>query len=289
MSFQKSSDAFCNNANFGSMTSFDDRVLALDTSLFDAIYTQLYLEDKQSLLAVQKAVRDQVNPFCYLEIGSYTGGSIQPYLRDPRCFKIYSIDKRITVPPDERGNTQTYPENSRERMLNLLTEVSAEDVKKITCIDDDASNIAPAVIAERPNICFIDGEHTERAVVSDFRFCRSVLAGKGVICFHDSHIIFKGLHKIIEQLQAERARFWAYVLPLNVFVIEFGEFRISQKSYVLSMLEHNHVSYLSGLMSMEHYREVYNSRTVRILRFVNRRIVELRHRLQSLPFIKQPR
>ena len=83
------------------MTAFEQRLAALDTTLFDAVPCQLYDDDRRSLLAVQAAVRRRAGAYRYLEIGSYLGGSIQAHLLDPRCERIYSIDNRSAAAPDE--------------------------------------------------------------------------------------------------------------------------------------------------------------------------------------------
>jgi hypothetical protein len=258
-------------------SDFENRIHSLDVSLFDAIPSQSTPEDRRSLLSLQQAVRNQVPEYTYLEVGSYMGGSIQPYLLDPRCRRIYSIDARPAIPPDARGILQTYPENSTQRMLDLPRSVSAEGIAKIACFDADASAVDPAAIEEKPVICFVDGEHTDAAVLSDFAFCREVMAGKGVICLHDANIIFGGLLKIIDKLQSEGARFNAFVLPLHVFVFELDDFVVHDTPDIQPMLLNNHAAYLAGLKSNEHYRDVYNSKPVRLLRFFHRRLLDIQN------------
>ena len=82
---------------------FEDRLAGLDISLFSQIPSQTTDADKRSLLAAQVTTRDSPDGYVYLEIGSHLGGSIQPHLLDPKCNKIYSIDKRPSVQPNERG------------------------------------------------------------------------------------------------------------------------------------------------------------------------------------------
>jgi len=96
---------------------FENAIAGLDISLFSAIESQSTDDDKRSLLACQLAVRELRDPYIYLEIGSYIGGSIQPYLLDPRCKRIYSIDKRPAKQPDERGIDYIYENNSTARMM----------------------------------------------------------------------------------------------------------------------------------------------------------------------------
>jgi hypothetical protein len=250
------------------MTDIESRIASLDLSLFDKVYSQSTPEDKLSFLMIQKSVRASVGRYSYLEIGSHLGGTIQPYLVDPSCEKIYSIDKRPASQPDHRGMEFAYPDNSTQRMMELLSHVSQTDVQKIECFDDDVRNVPPAKIAHRPAVCLIDGEHTERAVLSDFMFCRSVLADRGVICFHDSNVVFTGLQKIIDHLRQEGVTFTAYVLPLHVFVIEFGGLAIHENPDILSRLINNHSAYLAGLVSNDFDREFYYHWLFRKLRRV---------------------
>lgn len=250
------------------MPGFEDQIKTLDIHLFDGIYSQLYKEDKVSLLVLQKGVREKWGSYCYLEIGSYAGGSIQPHLLDAKCTRIYSIDNRPRMPADDRGIVQEYPDNSTEMMMKNLAGLSSSAIHKVRTFEDDAANIAPGQIAERPQFCFIDGEHTHQAVISDFSFCKSVLDENGIICFHDSNIIFTGLNTIVNNLKSTGVKFRAYVVPLNIFVIEFGNVTLCDTNEIRDMLDNNHVAYLSGMLSMEHYRKVYNSTFVKSLRTV---------------------
>ncbi len=248
------------------VNQFEAQIGALDIRLFDKIYSQLYEEDKSSLLLIQKGIRQKIGDYVYLEIGSYAGGSIQPHLLDPKCVRIYSIDNRPLVPPDDRGIVQEYPENSTEMMMKKLAELSPLDLSKIKTFEKDASQIEALSIEPRPQLCLIDGEHTHKAALSDFTLCRTVLAPNGIICFHDSHIIFTALKQIIDDLHRAGVSFRAFVLPLNVFVMEFGDIRLTDMPETRRLLDNNHVAYLSGMLSMEHYREVYNSPVVKTLR-----------------------
>ena len=107
------------------MKNFEQKLNALDLSLFEKIESQSVDDDKKSFLSCQLALRELRSDYKYLEIGSYLGGSLQPHLLDEKCAKIYSIDKRPETQPDERGVDYTYLNNSTERMLELLAEVSA--------------------------------------------------------------------------------------------------------------------------------------------------------------------
>jgi predicted O-methyltransferase YrrM len=174
------------------MNTFDQALEELDLSLFEKITSQSTEADKRSLLAVQSAVRDLAPDYKYLEIGSYLGGSIQPHLLDPECKRIYSVDKRPSSQPDERGIKYVYENNSTARMLEMLRDVSA-DLDKIVTIDGDSRTLDPLKIPDKIQLCFIDGEHTDAAVLSDFTFCLNVLDTSGAIVFHDAQITYNGI------------------------------------------------------------------------------------------------
>src|SRR5947209_1057855 len=100
----------------------ETRIQGQDISLFRHVLSQSTDDDKRSLLALQAGLREQVKEFVYLEIGSYKGGSLQPYVVDPRCARIISIDPRPNTLPDARGS-ERYSENTTTGMLQLLSAI----------------------------------------------------------------------------------------------------------------------------------------------------------------------
>lgn len=236
------------------MTEFENDIRNLDLRLFEKITSQSTDHDKQSLLACQLAVRELLPDYSYLEIGSYLGGSIQPHLLDPKCKRIYSIDKRPDSQPDARGYSWIYQNNSTARMLELLSGVSA-DTSKIITIDGDTKSINLTQVIESPDLCFIDGEHTDEAVITDFKFCLDVLEENGAIVFHDAQITYDGIASCIEFLEKNGVRFTAYVLPHIVFVIEIGDFPLHKHPKIIERLVNNHESYLFSLRDNDKYRQ----------------------------------
>ena len=250
------------------MSNFEQAIASLDLNLFEKITSQSTEHDKQSFLAIQLAVRNLRPGYSYLEIGSYLGGSIQPHLLDDRCARIYSLDKRPKQQPDARGFDYTYLNNSTERMLEQLREVAADKMDKITTIDGDSRSLDASVIPEKIDLCFIDGEHTDEAVLADFKFCLDVLKENGCIAFHDAQITYNGLATCIEHLEAIGATFRAYTLPSIVFVVEIGDFPMHKEPSIFERLVNSHQSYLYSLQDNDHYRRFANKypfRTVRNL------------------------
>lgn len=254
------------------MTSFTRQLQSLDTTLFRAIESQTSENDRSSLLACQLAVRTLSPSYTYLEIGSHLGGTLQPHLLDEACAQIYSIDKRTAAQPDERGVSFEYPNNTTNRMLDHLAGVAPDSLKKLTCIDGDSSQVSKTAIGRRPQLCFIDAEHTDEAVLEDFRFCFECLGESGGIVFHDSEVIYNALAEIVEGLRGSKTNFHAYNLPDGVFVIEVGDYPMHATPRVQEMLLDNHVGYLAALRSTDRYRRFANRAPFRLLRRIKSNI-----------------
>lgn len=248
------------------MTGFEQSIKNLDLKLFEKISSQSNDNDKQSLLACQLAARELAGVYKYLEIGSYLGGSIQPHLLDEKCAKIYSIDKRPLNQPDARGVEYTYLNNSTARMLENLKTVAPAGVAKVIAIDGDTRHIDPSEITEKITLCYIDGEHTDEAVLADFKFCLSVLEENGAILFDDANIIYNGIAGCLEHLKKSSVKFRAYSLPDKVFAVEIGDFPLHENKAILDKLLNNHQSYLYSLQSNDLYRQFVNKKPIRLYR-----------------------
>ena len=248
------------------MQNFEQLLSDLDLKLFEQIPSQSTDDDKRSFLAIQLAVRELAPDFNYLEIGSYIGGSIQPYLLDDQCAKIFSIDKRPSQQPDERGIDYVYQNNSTRRMLEQLEKIAPEKLPKLKTIDGETCDLQTSEITEKIQLCFIDGEHTDKAVMSDFRFCLDVLDANGAIAFHDAQITYNGIADCIKFLESSGRKFRAYSLPDVVFVIEIGDFPIHKNGKILDLLTNNYRSYLESLQYNDTYRRFANRFPFRLLK-----------------------
>jgi len=248
------------------MTGFEQSISNLDLKLFEKINSQTNDQDKRSLLACQLAARELAEKYVYLEIGSYLGGSIQPHLLDPNCEKIYSIDKRPLVQPDERGVDYTYLNNSTARMLENLKNVASDQVQKISTIDGDTRSINHSEITDKVTLCYIDGEHTDEAVIADFNFCLSVLADSGAILFDDANIVYNGIADCLAKLKQKSVNFRAYNLPDKIFAIEIGDFPMHRNEAIFEMLLNNYQGYLFSLQSNDLYRQFVNKKPFQLYR-----------------------
>jgi Methyltransferase domain len=201
------------------MVDVEERIESLDVSLFEAVPSQSYPEDRKSLLLLQRCLRRR-GTYTYLEIGSHLGGTLQSHLVDGRCQRIYSIDKRPIEQADEYSGACYYPGNSTHRMLDGLQAAYPDSsIQKIETFDADAREIDPAAIPLKPEFCFIDGEHTDKAVASDFNFCLKVCHPDGIIAFHDANVITDELMRIKRRLNESKVRFRGFLLPRHVYVI----------------------------------------------------------------------
>lgn len=199
-------------------SSPSERIDSLDLTLFSAIPTQSSEGDRRSWLAVQRSIRAR-GEYTNLEIGSHLGGSIQQHLVDTRCRTIISIDNCPLRQPDDRGPLYSYEGNSTARMLENLSRVNAHGLAKITFFDSDASDVDPASLSAAPDYCFIDGEHTRAAVLSDASFCFRVCAPNAAICFHDAAVTYSALREILLDLRRRGIPFTARMLEGSTFGI----------------------------------------------------------------------
>ncbi len=116
--------------------------------------------------------------------------------------------------PDDRIATIAYPENSTERMLGLLRELPEADMNKLRTHDAQTSRLDPQAF-ERPDLCFIDGEHTDEACSLDAEFCRRVLREDGVIVFHDVGIVYRAVASFLETLRAVGTPIASPISPMS--------------------------------------------------------------------------
>ncbi len=238
------------------MDDFESKISQLDTGLFKHVLSQSTENDKRSLLAVQLAIR-QRKEFVYLEIGSYLGGSLQPYVADPRCRQIISIDPRPCALPDERGVTQRYVATT-ESMLDCLRDVPGTDLGKLHTIEAGTETILTGSLPSRPDLCFIDGEHTDVAVLRDSQFCLAALQGSGCITYHDANIVYNGIHSFIEILRQRAIPFRAMHLPDCIFLIELGEPVACDSKIIHAMQRESYSGYLWSLRENDGFRKFFN-------------------------------
>jgi hypothetical protein len=201
------------------MPTVEERIQQLDTQLFAPIYSPTTALDRLSLLLLQNCVRP-INAYTYLEIGSYLGGSLQTHYVDSQCRFIYSIDKRILAQPDESGAKCCYPGNGSLAMLKNLYQTYPEVAEgKVVTFNAEVSKVLPTAIKHHPNLCLIDGEHTNRAVFADFLFCLQVIQPDGLIGLHRADLVYQGIGQIKHYLQQNAIPYAGIMLKGRVYAL----------------------------------------------------------------------
>lgn len=198
------------------------RLEVLDESLFAPIESQSTPADRLAFLRLQRLVRRQ-GPYTYLEVGSHLGGSLQTHYIDSRCLRIVSLDTRPLWQPDARGWPQQYPGNSSARMRAALAAAyPAVDAGKLVVIEEDSARAGAVTVDPAPTLCFIDGEHTRRAAVSDFAFCRRVAAQDAMFVFHDADLVAPAIGQIQWRLWISGEHWRGFAMGTSVFVLVIG-------------------------------------------------------------------
>jgi hypothetical protein len=245
--------------------SFSARLERLDVSLLEAIESQTTDFDRAGLLALHAACRRAYGTFRWLEIGSHLGGSLQALVRDPACERIDSIDPRPPAQDDERGERYAYPENSTQRMLDLLGALEDADLSKLHTHEADTADLQPDAFAQ-PHVCFVDGEHTDRAASKDAAFCRAVLRDEGLIVFHDVGIVYRAVRRFVDGLRAEGVTVGLAYLPDSLFAVELGTPRLLGDEAVVRQRLEAHWGALWLLDSNDRFRRALDRPVLRALR-----------------------
>jgi hypothetical protein len=160
--------------------------------------------DKAFLLSAKRLIGDVAPGYDYLEIGSFLGGSLAPFLGDPACASILSIDERGKTLPDERGALFDYTGITTQSMLDRLHQAGLATTK-LTTYD---GSIDTMVLPERRfDLAFIDGEHTDQACFRDFLWALPMMKPDSAVLFHDSSLIYKAIRLILLLLRKEGRAF----------------------------------------------------------------------------------
>jgi hypothetical protein len=160
--------------------------------------------DKLFLLKTIETVMSKEPSFKYIEVGSFMGGSLTPFLMERACSLVASIDERGQHSPDERGAKFDYSKITSKSMIDKLVSHGL-DISKLIIHDGtvktfDCDN-------HSFDIAFIDGEHTDVACVRDFIWIYPKMKKSSIILFHDSTIVYKGLSIIVELLEKKEIQF----------------------------------------------------------------------------------
>ena len=206
---------------------FDSTHTVSDLEYFFPIVSQTSLIDKLFLLRTMRLVRN-TGAYNYLEIGSFRGGSLAPFLMDPACKTILSIDDRGRVQPDERGINYDYTGFTSQLMLDELhrNNISTDKLRTF----DGSINELDANYAASFDLAFIDGEHTDEACFRDFLWTFPLMKPNSIIVFHDSNLIYKSLKIIMVYLDKAKAGYTFFkAANSGMSALIFGNYRASDR------------------------------------------------------------
>jgi len=163
------------------------------------ITSQTSTNDKLFLLQTMNLIKSKVGRFSYLEIGSFLGGSLTPFLLEPLCEDVLSVDDRERQQPDERGIKYDYAGITHITMIQNLSKHGVP-IEKLTTHDGSIDTIPNKL--NKYDLIFIDGEHTDVACFRDFIWSYKSAKEDSIILFHDSDLTYKGLTIIKEYLRS---------------------------------------------------------------------------------------
>ena len=179
------------------------REMADIESLFP-IPSQTSTNDKLFLLGSIQLARS-TNGYAYLEIGSLLGGSLTPFLMDPLCELVLSVDDRERVQPDERGISYDYTGITTQSMLDELNRCKI-GTEKLRTFDGSIHEL-PDDYAASFDIALLDGEHTDEACFRDFIWTFPRMKSDAMIMFHDSTLIYKSIKLIMLYLDKAKVTY----------------------------------------------------------------------------------
>tara|TARA_B100000963_G_C22416395_1_gene575664 strand:- start:55 stop:825 length:771 start_codon:yes stop_codon:yes gene_type:complete len=185
------------------------------------IISQTSEEDKIVLLKLKKIIQN-IKDYSYLEIGTYLGGSLTPFINDPQCKYILSIDDREKATPDDRGNKINYINVKQKEVIKSLKKYNL-NIDKIDFFDGSINEIKN--VTKKFDLCFIDAEHTDTACFRDFIYTVKLIKEDAIILLHDSHIVYKAIIMINDLLISEKRNFkFIKILNSSMSIFFFNKF-----------------------------------------------------------------
>lgn len=186
------------------------------------IHSQTSESDKIFLLSALELVKQNTDSFRYLEIGSFLGGSLTPFLLEKKCQQVVSIDRREQQQPDERGLIFDYGGITNQTMIDKIRSHNI-DTSKLMAFDCSVDTYDKSITDF--DLAFIDGEHTDVACFRDFIWTLPMMKKDSIVLFHDSTITYKGLQVVNEYLKFCRIEYYiAKTADSEIIAIFFGKF-----------------------------------------------------------------
>jgi hypothetical protein len=203
---------------------------SIDTSIF-SIPSQTSQEDRVALEQIRNFISEQTTDYNYLELGSYLGGTLLPHVLSPSCSKVLSVDKRVSNQPDERRSQgYSYQGITTDDLMTQLRKNVPDStyLNKVSTHDGVIDDLDPQLILKDYSIgfqlCFIDAEHTNEAVFSDFLHTHRLSSPDSVILLHDSWMLGSGIRNIISHLTFLKVPFFFRHLQGSVTAFFLGKY-----------------------------------------------------------------
>jgi hypothetical protein len=237
--------------------------------VFFPIPSQTSSIDKLLLLGLMRLAQAK-GSYNYLEIGSFRGGSLTPFLMDPACKMILSIDDRGRVQSDERGIRFDYTAITTQSMLDDLHRcgISTDKLRtfdgSIHTLDDNYTSSF--------DLAFIDGEHTDEACFRDFLWTLPIMKPNSIIVFHDSTLIYKSLKLIMLYLdKVKHGYIFFKSTDADMSALLFGDYRNIDRIQYLGTEENQSVFFARAEASR--IKQQFQNR--RRIRFVPGKMLKL--------------
>ncbi len=249
---------------------FDISHTSTDLVYFFPAWCQTTPNDQLFLLGAMRLAR-KIGNYSYLEIGSFRGGSLTPFLLDPACGTILSIDDRGRVHPDERGIQLDYAAITTQTMLDDLHGfgLSTDKLRTFDGSIDELAEDSAGVF----NLAFIDGEHTDEACFRDFIWTFPLMAKTSIVAFHDSNLIYKSLRLIMLFLEKEKVEYtFVKRAASSMSALLFGDYRNIERAQFLGPEEDPSTFFFDA----ECARIKQQFRNRMRIRFVPKKILNLR-------------
>lgn len=156
---------------------------------------QLFIKNIVSLMA------EKAGTYAYIELGSFLGGTLAPFLIAKDCNSVLSVDDRGRQQPDERGPKYDYAGITSQTMIDNLHK-NGLPTSKLKTFDGSVENLP--LSQSQFDLAFIDAEHTDEAVFRDFVYLLEHMKPDCIVMFHDSSLTSKGIANIITLEQQKR-------------------------------------------------------------------------------------
>jgi hypothetical protein len=187
------------------------------------IPSQLSTIDKKTLLLIKEAIREIKGNYNYFEVGSHKGDTLIPFLTDPYCQDIFSVDSRPSKVYDERGYEKVYIGNTTEAMVKRLSKYcSAEQLKKLLCCEGTADSTVTeaALIGEQKwfDLFLFRAETSSEELIADFEAAWKTAKESAIFIIYNSKLHKEAIEAIMKT--AEKRHTVGYTLPENFFIIE---------------------------------------------------------------------